>query len=652
MDYKKNVIKTISYLWIIVGFVFCAINHLFEFRIMNEFIINAYMLKILIVMIIIPIIILLKTTIKEELEKREKEKDFKVKIGVVITIISLISFIFISTSYYEWSHGGSGISNYGMNFMAILCVTVFTIGIILIKSPIKKLNSKLKTIILKEEEQAKFEENQTSWYGVEKLKNCCQMEIDRIAKTRSLSSDIEYNQKEYMKQEDERQSLNKDKTNLSWDLIENEKRFEKLQSELSKAVISNVISKEEIFSGIEITQTKLEISETGAIEITVKVKNNTTYHIDGSIRAIFYDENNKKIGIANLVFPYLGIVDEGYVKGICIDTEENQKYSVKYEVNNLWVIQSLPNVDDENLMEVLRKLKTKKIDLSWAKIKDTKNLKKIIDEDTNIYYDNIVDLGNVEYSNDLIKIFKNIELVDLDSNYDMRRELANILEISDINFSTAYNQLKKSSAIKIEDGFINVVKWDIEMTEEDFYNLKSKIKSMNYEKLAKLNNKMRKMRDRTGSKYKSGRRKYDLVRFNYIGKKIQLSDKYGVPNKNGVYEINQKSSLINYLNKEVTDGDSLYFFLERIKSNGIGVRLAPEVVKLRKQIIEGSMTSQEEQIKIDEIMMKFNFKQIPKVNENNNYEKAIQQQLRNLKLLLYEGIITQEEFNNKKKELL
>ncbi|UPA30882.1 SHOCT domain-containing protein [Terrisporobacter glycolicus] len=652
MDYKKNVIKTISYLWIIVGFVFCAINHLFEFRIMNEFIINAYMLKILIVMIIIPIIILLKTTIKEELEKREKEKDFKVKIGVVITIISLISFIFISTSYYEWSHGGSGISNYGMNFMAILCVTVFTIGIILIKSPIKKLNSKLKTIILKEEEQAKFEENQTSWYGVEKLKNCCQMEIDRIAKTRSLSSDIEYNQKEYMKQEDERQSLNKDKTNLSWDLIENEKRFEKLQSELSKAVISNVISKEEIFSGIEITQTKLEISETGAIEITVKVKNNTTYHIDGSIRAIFYDENNKKIGIANLVFPYLGIVDEGYVKGICIDTEENQKYSVKYEVNNLWVIQSLPNVDDENLMEVLRKLKTKKIDLSWAKIKDTKNLKKIIDEDTNIYYDNIVDLGNVEYSNDLIKIFKNIELVDLDSNYDMRRELANILEISDINFSTAYNQLKKSSAIKIEDGFINVVKWDIEMTEEDFYNLKSKIKSMNYEKLAKLNNKMRKMRDRTGSKYKSGRRKYDLVRFNYIGKKIQLSDKYGVPNKNGVYEINQKSSLINYLNKEVTDCDSLYFFLERIKSNGIGVRLAPEVVKLRKQIIEGSMTSQEEQIKIDEIMMKFNFKQIPKVNENNNYEKAIQQQLRNLKLLLYEGIITQEEFNNKKKELL
>lgn len=652
MDYKKNVIKTISYLWIIVAFVFCAINHLFEFRIMNEFIINAYMLKILIVMIIIPIIILLKTTIKEELEKREKEKDFKLKIGVVITIISLISLIFISTSYYEWSHGGSGISNYGMNFMGILCVTVFTIGIILIKSPIKKLNSKLKTIILKEEEQAKFEENQASWYGVEKLRNCCQMEIDRIAKTRSLYSDIEYNQKKYIKQEDERQSLNKDKTNLSWDLIENVNRFKKLQSELSKAVISNVISKEEIFSGMEITQTKLEISETGAIEITVKVKNNTTYHIDGSIRAIFYDENNKKIGIANLVLPYLGIVDEVYVKGICIDTEENQKYSVKYEVNNLWVIQSLPNVDDENLMEVLRKLKTKKIDLSWAKIKDTKNLKKIIDEDTNIYYDNIVDLGNVEYSNDLIKIFKNIELVDLDSNYDMKRELANVLEISDINFSTAYNQLKKSRAIKIEDGFIKVVKWDIEMTEEDFYNLKSKIKSMSYEKLAKLNNKMRKMRDRTGSKYKSGRRKYDLIRFNYIGKKIQLSDKYGVPNKNGVYEINQKSSLINYLNKEVTDGDSLYFFLERIKSNGIGVRLAPEVVKLRKEIIEGSMTSQEEQIKIDEIMMKFNFKQIPKVNENNNYEKASQEQLRNLKSLLDEGIITKEEFNNKKKTLL
>ncbi|WP_343346346.1 hypothetical protein [Terrisporobacter petrolearius] len=620
MDYKKNIIKTISYLWVISAFVFCAINHLFEFSIVNEFIINDYMLRVLIVMIIIPIIILLETTIKEELENREKENNLKLKIGVVITIISLISFIFISTSYYEWSHGGSGVSTHGMNFMGTLCVTVFTIGIILIKSPNKKINSKLKTITLKEEEQAKFEENQASWYGLEKLKNCCQMEIDQIAKTRCVASDIEYNQKEYIKKQYKRQSLNNDKTNFNLDLIE--KRFKRLQSELSKAVISNVISKEEIFSGMEIMQTNLEISETGAIEITVKVKNNTIFHIDGSIRAIFYDENNKKVGIANLVLPYLGIIDEVYVKGICIDTEANQKYSVKYEVNNLWIIQSLANIDDENLMEVLRKLKTKKIDLSWAKIKDTKNLKKIIDEDTNIYYDNVVDLGNVEYSNDLIKIFKNIELVDLDSNYDMRRELANVLEISDINFLTAYNQLKKSSAIKIEDGFIKVVKWDIEMTEEDFYNLKSKIKSMNYEKLAKSNNKMRKMRDRTGSKYKSGRRKYDLIRFNYIGKKIQLSDKYGEPNKNGVYEINQKASLINYLNKEVTDGDSLYFFLERIKSNGIGVRLAPEVVKLRKEIVEGSMTLQEEQIKIDEIMMKFNFKQIPKVNENNNYKNC------------------------------
>lgn len=638
MNYKKNTIKTISYLWIIGAFVFCIINHLFEFSIVDKFFINSYMLRVLIVMIIIPGIILLEVMIKEELDKRQEENNTKLKIGIVIIIISLISFIFISTSYYEWSHGGLGFTAHEMNFMGLMCATAFTIGIILIKSPIKKINRKLKPIILKEEEQAKSEENQASWYGVEKLKNYCQMEIDH--------------KRESIKQEENRQSLNNAKINASSDLIKKENSFRRLHSKLSKAVISNAMSKEEIFSNIEIIQTNLAISETGAREITVKVKNNTIYHIDGSIKAIFYDKNNEKVGVANLVLPALGIVDEGNLKGICIDTDVNQEYSVKYEVNNLWIIEFLPNVDNENLMEILDKLKSKKIGLSWAKIRDTKNLKNIINEDTNIYYDNIVDLRNVEYSNDLIKIFKNIDLVDLDSNFKMKKEIANALEISDINFSIAYNQLKKSGAIKIENEFIKVVKSDIEMTEEDFYNLKSEIKSMSYKKLAKSNNKMRKLRDHTYSKYKSGSRKYDIIRFNYIGKKIQLSDKYGEPNKNGVYEINQKASLANYLNKNITDSDSLYFFLERIKSNGIGVRLAPEVVELRKEIIKGSMLPEDEQSKIDQIMMKFKFKDIPKVNGNNNSHQTVEQQLRDFKSLLDDGIITQEEFNNKKKELL
>lgn len=605
MDYKKNAIKTISYLWIIGAFVFCDMNHLFGFSIVNKFIINAYMLRALIVMIIIPAIILLETIIKEELEKRKEEHNLKLKIGVVITIISLISFIFISTSYYEWSHGGSGVTDHEMNFMGLLCVTVFTIGIILIKSPIKQINRKLKPIILKEEEQVKSEKEQASWYGVEKLKNCCQMEIYQITKTRGLVSDVADNRRESVKQEDNRQNLNNTKINASSDLIKKENSFRRLHSELSKAITSNVISKEEIFSGMEIIQTNLVISETGAREITVKVKNNTMYHIDGSIKAIFYDENNKKIGIANLVMPHLGIVYEGYTKGICIDTNVNQEYSVKYEANNLWIIESLPNVDNENLMEVLRKSKTKKIDLSWAKIRDDKTLKNIINKDRNIYYDNIFDSGNVEYSNDLIKIFKNIELPDLDKDYKMKMDLVSALDISEVNFSIAYNQLKKSGAIKIENEFIKVVKSDLEMTEEEFYDLKIKIKSMGYKKLAKSNEKMKKLRYETYSKYKPGNREYDLIRFNYIGKKIQLSDKYGESNNKGVYEINQKSSLVNYLNKDITDSDSLYFFLERIKSNGIGVRLTPEVVKLRQKIIKGAMSPEDEQRKIDQMVMQF-----------------------------------------------
>lgn len=605
MDYKKNAIKTISYLWIIGAFVFCDMNHLFGFSIVNKFIINAYMLRALIVMIIIPAIILLETIIKEELEKRKEEHNLKLKIGVVITIISLISFIFISTSYYEWSHGGSGVTDHEMNFMGLLCVTVFTIGIILIKSPIKQINRKLKPIILKEEEQVKSEKEQASWYGVEKLKNCCQMEIYQITKTRGLVSDVADNRRESVKQEDNRQNLNNTKINASSDLIKKENSFRRLHSELSKAITSNVISKEEIFSGMEIIQTNLVISETGAREITVKVKNNTMYHIDGSIKAIFYDENNKKIGIANLVMPHLGIVYEGYTKGICTDTNVNQEYSVKYEANNLWIIESLPNVDNENLMEVLRKSKTKKIDLSWAKIRDDKTLKNIINKDRNIYYDNIFDSGNVEYSNDLIKIFKNIELPDLDKDYKMKMDLVSALDISEVNFSIAYNQLKKSGAIKIENEFIKVVKSDLEMTEEEFYDLKIKIKSMGYKKLAKSNEKMKKLRYETYSKYKPGNREYDLIRFNYIGKKIQLSDKYGESNNKGVYEINQKSSLVNYLNKDITDSDSLYFFLERIKSNGIGVRLAPEVVKLRQKIIKGAMSPEDEQRKIDQMVMQF-----------------------------------------------
>lgn len=560
MNYKKNVIKIISYLWIIGAFVFCIINHLFEFRIGKQFFINSYVLIELIVITIIPVSILVGTKIKEELDKVDQENYIKLVTGIAMTIISLISFILISKSYYEWIRGEEGITLHGINLMILMFITVFSIGIILIQSSKEKTNRKLEPLIFKEKEQAKYEQEQASWYGVDKLKNYCQMET--------------------------------------------------YHSQLSKTVISNVISKEEIFRNIQIIETNLEISKTGAREITVKVKNNTMYHIDGSIKAIFYDENNKKVGFANLVLPALGMVDECILKGICINTDINQEYEVKLEVNNLWIIEYLPRIDDKNLIEVLNKLKSKKISLLWDKIRDNKSLKDIISKDTNIYYDNIVDTANVKYSNDLIKIFKNLEVLDLDEDYNMKTAIADALDISEVNFSIAYYELKKYGAIKIENEFIKVVKSDVEMTEEDFYDLKRKIKSMSYEKLAKSNEKMKKLHDKTCSKYKPGKRKYDLIRFNYIGKKIQLSDKYGEPNNNGVYEINQKASLVNYLNKNITDSDSLYFFLERIKSNGIGVRLAPEVVKLRKEILKGLMSPDDEQSKINEIMMKFKFKEI------------------------------------------
>ncbi|WP_434798304.1 hypothetical protein [Terrisporobacter vanillatitrophus] len=560
MNYKKNVIKIISYLWIIGAFVFCITNHLFEFRIGKQFFINSYVLIELIVITIIPVSILVGMKIKEELDKVQQENYIKLVTGIAMTIISLISFILISKSYYEWIRGEEGITIHGINLMIVMFVTVFSIGIILIQSSKEKTNRKLEPLIFKEKEQAKYEQEQASWYGVDKLKNYCQMET--------------------------------------------------YHSQLSKTVISNVISKEEIFRNLQIIETNLGISKTGAREITVKVKNNTIYHIDGSIKAIFYDENNKKVGFANLVLPALGMVDECILKGICINTDINQEYVVKLEVNNLWIIEYLPRIDDKNLIEVLNKLKSKKISLLWDKIRDNKSLKDIISKDKNIYYDNIVDTANVKYSNDLIKIFKNLEVLDLDEDYNMKTAIADALDISEVNFSIAYYELKKYGAIKIENEFIKVVKSDVEMTEEDFYDLKRKIKSMSYEKLAKSNEKMKKLHDKTCLKYKPGKRKYDLIRFNYIGKKIQLSDKYGEPNNNGVYEINQKASLVNYLNKNITDSDSLYFFLERIKSNGIGVTLAPEVVKLRKEILKGTMSPEDEQSKINEIMMKFKFKEI------------------------------------------
>lgn len=560
MNYKKNVIKIISYLWIIGAFVFCITNHLFEFRIGKQLFINSYVLIELIVITIIPVSILVGMKIKEELDKVQQENYIKLVTGIAMTIISLISFILISKSYYEWIRGEEGITIHGINLMIVMFVTVFSIGIILIQSSKEKTNRKLEPLIFKEKEQAKYEQEQASWYGVDKLKNYCQMET--------------------------------------------------YHSQLSKTVISNVISKEEIFRNLQIIETNLEISKTGAREITVKVKNNTIYHIDGSIKAIFYDENNKKVGFANLVLPALGMVDECILKGICINTDINQEYVVKLEVNNLWIIEYLPRIDDKNLIEVLNKLKSKKISLLWDKIRDNKSLKDIISKDKNIYYDNIVDTANVKYSNDLIKIFKNLEVLDLDEDYNMKTAIADALDISEVNFSIAYYELKKYGAIKIENEFIKVVKSDVEMTEEDFYDLKRKIKSMSYEKLAKSNEKMKKLHDKTCSKYKPGKRKYDLIRFNYIGKKIQLSDKYGEPNNNGVYKINQKASLVNYLNKNITDSDSLYFFLERIKSNGIGVTLAPEVVKLRKEILKGTMSPEDEQSKINEIMMKFKFKEI------------------------------------------
>lgn len=78
--------------------------------------------------------------IKEKLNKKEGDKT-KLKLGIAISIISLVSFIFISLLYSNYSYIDV-LTPPRVSFILLICIITFIIGIGLIKLSVKEKDNK------------------------------------------------------------------------------------------------------------------------------------------------------------------------------------------------------------------------------------------------------------------------------------------------------------------------------------------------------------------------------------------------------------------------------------------------------------------------------------------------------------------------------
>lgn len=419
---------------------------------------------------------------------------------------------------------------------------------------VKKLNKKQQKIRLEEEEEYKNQKERASWYGVEKLQNSYQIEIDKL-KIRKKQIEKSFqdiysentarkkdsailggvaegiagtaagiivaanaerdNLIEETKVRENRERIRKTQLNINVDIMKQIDDLDRFRKKLKETKISNLISTEEIFENLQITEEKVEHTETGAKKITINIKNNTLYHIDGSIKAIFYNDEEKEVGYANLVFPKLGIVKEAIVSGICIDTLIDKEYKVKYEANNLWIIEDLASYDCEEYNQIVNEMISKRIVAFWSNIRNEAvidKIKKKISEDENIYYDNLKDFYKfaiMDKTNEFIKLCKQIDLPEL--NYKMKERVAEIIGISEEEITTILFILKRSGVLVVNKGFIKVNKETIDMTKSELINMESYINSLGYKELEIEIEKLRNLKEKSYEGYVPGARKYDLA---------------------------------------------------------------------------------------------------------------------------------------------
>ena len=117
-----------------------------------------------------------------------------------------------------------------------------------------------------------------------------------------------------------------------------------------------------VFSHLTFSDPKVQVSNTGTVTVTVKVKEDHNIKVfgkpaiaDGSIIAEIYDKDGQKVGVATMVFPIFGTGnlyfrqkvyhwrehdDTVELTGMCLAcADSHKKYTVKFVPGDLWAME-------------------------------------------------------------------------------------------------------------------------------------------------------------------------------------------------------------------------------------------------------------------------------------------------------------------------
>ena len=116
---------------------------------------------------------------------------------------------------------------------------------------------------------------------------------------------------------------------------------------VKEKLIDEEILEEDIFKNLSITNTSIEVSETGAFKISAVVEVKNPFFIfddvpavaDGTICAHVF-EDGIEIGSANLVFPVNGIYQKNCIQGIGLSgAHKDKKQTIVFSPEDMWLIE-------------------------------------------------------------------------------------------------------------------------------------------------------------------------------------------------------------------------------------------------------------------------------------------------------------------------
>ena len=134
------------------------------------------------------------------------------------------------------------------------------------------------------------------------------------------------------------------------------RKYIRLKEQCELLLVDNDIDSYQLMNALAPSVVSLQITESGSVHISVNVKGDVykIYEdvpaaIDGSIKAILWNEEDECCGVASLVLPVNGVNENTTLEAWFTETQnDNATYTIEFTKPNLWLIEAL-NVSDTKL---------------------------------------------------------------------------------------------------------------------------------------------------------------------------------------------------------------------------------------------------------------------------------------------------------------